>query len=118
MATITEVETYLKKLKVKINIFGILFIYSRKNQQKLNDIEISPSKRKQIIDSLVAKDYSEGPLEEKMRNLLPMWVFGKKVEKEEVYIKVSMGNENTEAVCISFHVAEHPMIYPLKKEIK
>lgn len=47
-----------------------------------------------------------------------MWVFGKKVEKEEVYIKVSMGNENTEAVCISFHVAEHPMIYPLKKEIK
>lgn len=86
MTTITEVETYLKELKVKINIFGILFIYSRKNQQKLNDIEISPSKRKQVIHSLIAEDYSQGPLEEKMRNLLPMWVFGKKVEKEEIYI--------------------------------
>jgi hypothetical protein len=50
-----------------------------------------------------------------MRGILPMWVFGKQVKKNEVYIKVSMGIENNGAVCISFHIAEHPMNYQLKK---
>jgi hypothetical protein len=44
-----------------------------------------------------------------------MWVFGKEVKQKEVYIKISMGIANNSAVCISFHVAEYPMIYPLKK---
>ena len=104
MIAITEVETYLKELKIKIDIFGILFLDSRKNQQTLNDLEISPSMRKQVVNSLIAEDYSEGPLNEKMRGLLPMWVFGKIVRKEEMYIKVSMGNVNCQAVCISFHI--------------
>jgi hypothetical protein len=60
--------------------------------------------------------YSQGPLDEKMCGLLPMWVFGKQVKKREVYIKVSMGNESTQAVCISFHIAERPMSYPFKKQ--
>jgi len=62
------------------------------------------------------EDYSQGPLDEKMCGLLPMWVFGKQVKKREVYIKVSMGNESTQAVCISFHIAERPMSYPFKKQ--
>lgn len=77
-------------------------------------LEISPLKRKEIICELKATDYSEGPLEEKMRGLLPMWVFGKKIKKKEVYIKISMGMPNSSSVCISFHIAEHPMKYPLK----
>lgn len=116
MASKNEVEIYLKELKVKMEIFGILFLDDRgKNQQTLHDLEISPTKRKEIISSLKAEDYSQGPLEEKMRGILPMWVFGKQVKKKEVYIKVSVGVENSGAVCISFHIAEHPMNYPLKK---
>ncbi|MBU2557039.1 MAG: type II toxin-antitoxin system MqsR family toxin [Bacteroidetes bacterium] len=111
-----EVEKYLKELKVKMEIFGILFLDDRgKNQQTLHDLEISPAKRKEIISSLKAEDYSQGPLDEKMRGILPMWVFGKEVKKKEVYIKVSMGIENSGAVCISFHIAEQPMNYPFKK---
>lgn len=116
MASKSEVETYLKELKVKMEVFGILFLDDRgKNQQTLHDLEISPIKRKEILSSLIAEDYSQGPLEEKMRDILPMWVFGKQVKKKEVYIKVSMGIANSNAVCISFHIAEHPMNYPLKK---
>jgi hypothetical protein len=116
MASKNEVEIYLKELKVKMEVFGILFLDDRgKNQQTLHDLEISPTKRKEIISSLKAEDYSQGPLEEKMRGILPMWVFGKQVKKKEVYIKVSVGVENSGAVCISFHIAEHPMNYPLKK---
>lgn len=95
-----------------MEIFGILFLDDRgKNQQTLHDLEISPIKRKEIIISLKTEDYSQGPLDEKMRGILPMWVFGKQVKKKEVYIKVSTGVENSGAVCISFHIAEHPMNY-------
>jgi len=45
---------------------------------------------------------------------LLMWVFGTMIKGKEVYIKVSMGVENSQAVCISFHVAEFEMSYPLK----
>ena len=117
MASIQEIETYLKELKVKMEIFGILFLDDRgKNQQTLHDLEISPAKRKEIISSLKSEDYSQGPLDEKMRGILPMWVFGKLVKKHEVYIKISMGVENNRAVCISFHIAEHPVNYPLKNK--
>ena len=72
MASKQEVETYLKELKVKMDIFGILFLDDRgKNKQTLNDLEISPTKRKVILCSLKVEDYSEGPFDEKMRALLP-----------------------------------------------
>ena len=81
----------------------------------LHDLEITASKRKELIKALKVQDYSKGPLEEKMRSILPMWVFGIEVKKKEVYIKISMGIENTSAICISFHIAEYPMKYPYIK---
>jgi hypothetical protein len=73
MTSKQEIETYLKELKVKMKIFGILFLDDRgKNQQTLHDLEITPAKRKDIISSLKAEDYSQGPLDEKIRGILPM----------------------------------------------
>jgi hypothetical protein len=115
MASKQDVEKYLKELRVKTEVFGILFLDDRgKNQQTLHDLEISPDRRKEIIANLRPENYCEGPLEEKMRGILPMWVFGNEVKQKEIYIKVSMGLENNCAVCISFHIAEHPMKYPYK----
>lgn len=69
-----------------MEVFGILFLDDRgKNQQALHDLEISPAKRKEIIANQRVEDFSEGPLEEKMRGILPMWVFGKEV-KQKRYI--------------------------------
>ena len=115
MASKQEIERFLKELKVKMKVFDILFLDDRgKNLQILHDLEISPAKHKEIIANLRAEDYSEGPLEEKMRGILPMWVFGKEVKQKEIYIKISRGIENKSAVCISFHIAEHTMEYPYK----
>jgi len=117
MASRQEVAKYLKELKVKMRIFNILFLDDRgKNQQTLHDLEISPDKRKEIISHLMPEDYCEGPLEEKMRGILPMWVFGKEVKNKEVYIKISMGAENSSVICISFHIAEHCLNYPYKNQ--
>jgi hypothetical protein len=110
-----EVEKYLKELKVKAAFFGILFLDDRgKNQQTLLDLEISPAIRKEIIANLRPEDYSDGPLEEKLRGILPMWIFGTEVKQKEVYIKLSMGSVNNSVVCISFHVAEYAIKYPYK----
>ena len=115
MATKQEVESFLNDFKTKMRIFQIIFLDDRgKNSQALLDLEISPIKRKEIIEKLTFEDYSEGPLEEKMRGILPMWVFGKVVRGTEVYIKISMGIANSNSICISFHKAEYPMNYSFK----
>jgi len=115
MATKNEVESFLKDFKTKQRVYPIFFWDERgKNAQALLDLEISPIKRKEVIEKLNTEDYSEGPLEEKMSGILPMWVFGKEVKEIEVYIKISMGKANSNVICISFHPSEHPMNYPFK----
>ncbi len=36
-----------------------------------------------------------------------MWIFGKQVKQQEIYIKITMGAPGTSVICISFHIAEH-----------
>lgn len=115
MASKPEVESFLREFKYKMEFVGIFFRDDRgKNQQALFDLEITPNIRKEIIANLKAEDYCDGPLEERLHGILPMWIFGKEVKQNEVYIKLSMGVLNGKAICLSFHVAEHPMIYPFK----
>jgi hypothetical protein len=52
MASKQEAEKFLKELQVKIEIFNILFLDDRgKNAQTLHDLEITASKRKELIKS-------------------------------------------------------------------
>ena len=115
MATKQAVESFLNDFKTKMRIFQIIFLDDRgKNAQAILDLEISPIKRKEIIEKMTFEDYSEGPLEEQMRGILPMWVFGREVKGTEVYIKISMGLPNSQTICISFHSSEHPINYQFK----
>ena len=115
MTSKNQVVSFLKQLKVKIGIFGVIYLDERgKNAQALLDLNITPAKRTEIIMKLGSRDYSEGPKNEEIRGLSSMWIFGKTVNKKEVYIKISPGTENSSAVCISFHIAEHPIDYPYK----
>jgi len=117
MATKQEVEHFLNDFKTKLRSFRIYFLDERgKNSQALLDLEISPIKRKEIIERLTVDDYYKGPLEEQMYGMRPMWAFGKLIKGIEVYIKISMGLPNQDAICISFHKAEHEMTYPFKPE--
>ena len=114
MASIDDVESFLSDFKLKMGIWEIVFLNRHKNTQTLSDLEITPSYRRTVLEELVSTDYSEGPLEDKMINDSDMWVFGKSIKGQEVYIKVTLGKPNLSVVCISFHLAEHPMNYPLK----
>lgn len=114
MVNIDDVEGFLKGFKLKMNIWDIVFSNRQKNTQTLVDLEISPNYRQRVLEELVSIDYSEGPIEDKMMAGSDMWVFGKIIKAQEVYIKITLGNPNLSVICISFHLAEFPMNYPLK----
>lgn len=115
MTTQQEVEAFLKRFKEKMTIWDVLFRDDRgKNAQALADLEFRPLDRKTALKQLVALDYSEGPLPDTLYRGADMWVFGKIIKNKEVYIKITLGASGTSVICISFHLAEHPMDYPLK----
>ncbi|MBK1439630.1 hypothetical protein JHJ32_06510 [Parapedobacter sp. ISTM3] len=117
MATKDDVSHFLQEFFAKCSVFGIIFRDSRpKNAQTLLDLEITPVKRGEIVESLTVTDYSEGPLDDRLYGIASMWVFGKRYKNNELYIKVSMGTTSNPVICISFHPAEHPINYPFKKE--
>lgn len=115
MITKEDVEKFLADFSVKIKIFGIRFRDDRaKNQNSLFELGITPNERLNVIMQLNCYDYSEGPIVDMLNNQGEMWVFGKDVKGNEVYIKITMGKPNAHTICISFHKAEHPMSYPLR----
>ncbi len=115
MSTEAEVASFLKDFKEKMKFWDVLFRDDRgKNTQALVDLELRPIDRKAILEALETKDFSEGPLKEKLYGGADMWVFGKTIRKKEVYIKITMGAMSSGVICISFHLAQHKMKYPLK----
>lgn len=115
MISKTEVATFLKDFSEKMRFWDVLFRDERgKNTQALLDLEFRPIDRNIVLQALEIKDYSEGPVEEKIYGGADMWVFGKTIKKRDVYIKITMGPIGSSVICISFHLAQHKMNYPFK----
>ena len=115
MSTELEVKAFMEDFKIKMKMWGILIRDDRgKNTQTLIDLEISRKDRNDLLLALEVKDYCEGPLKEILYKGADMWVFGKMIKGTEVYIKITLGIMGSNVICISFHVAEHAMHYPLK----
>ena len=118
MITSEEVQKFLQDFKVKLDIWGVIFRDDRgKNAQALLDLDITPIYREKVLKELSAADYYEGPRIESLYGGADMWVFGKTIKGREVYIKITLGFTGAQVICISFHVAEHSMEYPLKSKL-
>ncbi|MEX2410979.1 MAG: toxin [Candidatus Paceibacterota bacterium] len=115
MASLNDVEQFLEKFKVKLKVFDVIYVGREKNTQTLLDMEWVSAKRDEILLKLEMEDYCEGPLEETMHGTGSMWVFGKQISGKEVYIKIAMGQPNSSVICISFHIADYKLQYPLKE---
>ncbi len=117
MVTKDEVEKFLNTFQAKLKIFKIIFRDDRgKNTQALAELEITPAYRENVIRNITVSDYSEGPVKDTLNKYGEMWVFGKDVKKKEVYIKIALGHPDSATICISFHKAEHPVVYPFKNQ--
>lgn len=118
MKTLTEdqVQSFLNQFHSKLKVFGIIYRDDRgKNQKTLEELEIVPSFRRIIIENLCVEDYVQGPVVDELNNRGVMWVFGKDVKEREVYIKIMICEMTNQTICISFHLAERPLVYPFKK---
>lgn len=117
MSNKTAVKSFLQELKQVIKTWDIFFVNRQKNSiQDLADLGITANSRKEIISQLEIEDYSEGPKEETQFNGSELWVFGKIIKNQEVYIKLTISRNTNNAICISFHKAEHPMVFPYKEQ--
>lgn len=64
---------------------------------------------------LTTVNYFSGPNKDTYDPEKPdYYEFGIKIKKKEVYIKISLGLANKRVDCMSFHIAEHQIVYPLK----
>lgn len=117
MITKEDVESFLNQFHAKMKIFGILYRDDRgKNRKALEELEIVPQYRKVVIENLKVEDYVKGPVIDELNKLGELWVFGTDIKNREIYIKIMMGMQNSQTICISFHLAEHPLTYPFKKQ--
>ena len=70
-----EVQSFLEQFHAKTKVYDILFRDDRgKNKKTLEELEIVPSYRKVVIESLTIEDYVEGPVIDKLNKLGEMWV--------------------------------------------
>ncbi len=117
MSTDVDVAQFLQDFKTKMRIWDVFFRDDRgKNLQTLMELELRPIDRKKELEALDVLDYSEGPSTDKLSGGADMWVFGRMIKGREVYIKITMGAVGAGVICISFHLAEYKMHYPLKNK--
>lgn len=113
--TLQEVARYLQDFKTKLSIFSVIFLDRDKNSTKtLLRLGISGDNRLACLHDLEPTDYVQGPVANQQPTDAPLWVFGRTIRHHEIYIKVTIGRPNNSVLCISFHLAEYPLRYPLK----
>lgn len=67
-----------------------------------------------ILQSLSVDDYCQGPLADDKGQPKEWWVFGPVYQGTPLYVKLCI-NSRRYVECLSFHGAEDPMEYPLRK---
>ena len=110
MSSIDPIQSFLQDFKAKLGVWGVIFRDDRgKNAKALLDLDITPVYRERVLRELQVTDYHEGPKMETLYGGADMWIFTKIIKEQEVYIKITLGFTGAQVICISFHVAEHPM---------
>lgn len=115
MATRDEVESFLHHLRDKMRGFDVAFRPRNKNLEYLAELDILPSDRLAYIKKLTADNYHSGFRKDNYDPTeLDYYEFGIEIKGTEVYIKISIGQQNKLIDCMSFHKAERAMLYPLR----
>jgi hypothetical protein len=110
-ATPIQVKRFLREFKMaagKGN--GICYGQREKNWNTLVNLNMTTSMRNDCVLGLTWRNYCQSPMDDNGSESGDVWVFGVKEGKHEIYIKLKFANSIP--VCISFHCAEHHMIYP------
>jgi len=113
----TEVRDFLLQFKQAVTQgSGVDIAPRRGTLRTMSQLGLTKSNLEDLLLSLSVADYCKGPEQDRDRTG-HIWVFGKQVEQQEVYIKLKVFDVNGArlAKCISFHIAEFKMKYPYRQ---
>lgn len=119
-ALIDKINSFLLQVKLIINDDSDNFIvmtHRPKNEKTMLKLGFTPKHVGEVVCGLTYKDYSSGPepnISKDGRQKGSVWVFGKKINGLEIYIKIQLISDKkfSKCVCISFHEADYPLNYP------
>jgi hypothetical protein len=111
-----EVWRFLHRFKGIAGSGHIYLVETDKTDQTLIRLGLTRGHCKDEILALSVLDHSSGPQPD-LNRFGEVWVFGKSIGGLEIYIKLKIVESpaSEAAVCLSFHIAERPMAYPLKR---
>lgn len=92
---------------------GVDIVPRAETRPTLAHLGLTMANLEELLLGLSVADYCEGPEPDRDRPG-DVWVFGREIEGQEVYIKLKVaqvGNHRI-AKCISFHIARYPLKYP------
>lgn len=115
--SLKQAHDFLKAFKGAVNDgASLLYFKTAKNWDVLTGLGMTLYQRTEIILLLQPTDYIAGPLKDDKGRKGMWWVFGVKYNSNDIYIKIRLTRDRKgpKPVCISFHIADYPLSYPLK----
>ena len=115
MATLTDVEKFLTRVRVLISTQQALFLMRPKNKATLEKVEMSVEAALQEIAGFSPHEYCKGPEADRDRPEQCCWFFGTDIGGVPVYVKLtiqSLDEDRDRLVVMSFHEPEWPMRFP------
>jgi hypothetical protein len=117
MTDIEEIKKFLNNAKELMKAGAFDFVPRKKNMDSIKEAGLTIKHVKEIIMDLTYKNYYRGPSVDVGANREGfIWEFGYDIEGTDFYIKlkIEQRGEKECLVCLSFHKAEQPLVYPYK----
>lgn len=95
---------------------GWVLVPRKENKECILQLGFKYPDIQETLLGLSVEDYCEGPCQDRDQPG-ELWVFGKAVENNVVYIKLKVASFSSLRIVrvISFHFAEHSLEYPFKE---
>ena len=114
----TDIRDFLVEFKgIMAKGRGLDIVNRRENIDTLAKMGLTMKNLIEEIMTLSVENYCQGPEPDRDRPG-DIWVFGKKLGAEEIYIKLKIAQVGKEKIakCLSFHAANFPLCYPCRGE--
>ena len=109
------VKEFLKEFKRLVSQNKYRIVDRDKTMETIAQLGVDYEFIKETLLKLIPTDYCSGPEEDRDCKGEYLWIFGKTVDKEEIYIKLKIIEDEEYGKCISFHIAEKKLKYPFKE---
>ena len=113
-----EIRDFLVEFKrIIVKGRGLDIVNRRENIDALVKMGLTKKNLIEEIMTLSVENYCQGPEPDRDRPG-DIWVFGKQIGAEEIYIKLKIAQVGKEKIakCLSFHAASLPLCYPYRGE--